>query len=1034
MKKLNSREQNRQKAFFYISSIITFAASLPGLDKLQYGNMLLDLIYRNMEWSGLLETKRAVKLKEQLLSALRKAMEMTKGKLSFPQKAFLEGIYPMAEKAFIEMEVWDMGEWERSLKRTVQKTWELEGEWHTPKEAGEITAVFMQNLHVAVMEHSELSNVILWGQTDALLARMDIMEKKVDALERNMQIIPDIPHLLTASPVKLSGNAFLHRRESMETIEKMLSQGRKAIMINGVGGIGKTTLASAVYHKLKDNYKYAAWVTYDESLQKSFCNAFHLYMNQKDFEQRFRLIESFLTNHKDVLLVIDNLDKGMAEDASLKLLASLEAQIIVTSRKMVLDGFDTYELPFLEEDSCMDVFYGYYGLDKERRQSETVRELVRLAGRHTLLTELFAKTADTMGYQDLPTYLEDLKAKGNAFSEVKISIGNHLEERTVLGHLNKLYELSAVTKEQQRILVFFSLMPDMPVPLEVREWMEFDINDLEKLCRLGWLQKSENGYGMPDIVKQTICIQGKMISQEDLYKITGCTILPCILENEAYEEQLIKMRIGDACINAFYCGITSEEAVAAYFSAGTAHQQVGNYRAAVIDIEKAIEAARRVWGKDDDNIEVLYNALAISKHSLGECDAALKYFLKTAAIRRKNLGKYDVETAAVYGSLANVYRAKGDYKEAERYDRMALDIRTKLFGKNSEEVAKSYTGIGDEYKIYGKYEQAMHFHSEALRIRKNQLGEEHPDTLASYRSVAGVYIDMGRYEEALDYMKRAITILERQKREDHPTASVFYNDIAVIYGLMGEDDEALRYLERAKTIREKALGSSHPEMAYTYHNMGMQFLEKEDYRKALVYLEKAFDILKNASGVSEINLAANYQGRGQTYNRLSDYAKALECFMQSAAIYERISPEEHPMLPAAYNSIGEVYIHLHEYEAADDYFKKALKIALEQLGEEELVVAVIYGNMGLVYYCMDNYEAASDCYVKAVLIAKKLPQKPTQFIAYLLNNCSLIYIEAEKYGEAMKYLKLAEKNNKERHLGEIIKENMDYCNRHMKGE
>lgn len=1033
---MDSRERNRQKAFFYISGIITLAASLPGLDKLQYGNMLLDLIYRNMEWGGLLETQRAVKLKEQLLSALRKAVKMTKGNLSYSQKDFLEKVYPIAEKIFMDMEVWDMGEWERTLTRTVQKTWELEGEWHTPKEAGEITAVFMQCLHLAVTEYNELSNVILWGQTDALLARMDTMERKLDALERNTQTIPDIPHLLTASPVKLSGNAFLHRKGSMKAIERMLSQGRKAIMINGVGGIGKTTLVSAIYHKIKDNYRYAAWVSYDESLQKSFCNAFHLYMDQTDFEQKFRLIEGFLTNNRDLLLVIDNLDKGMAEDDSLKLLASLDVQIIVTSRQMALDGFDTYELPFLGEDSCVDVFYGYYGLDKERRQVGTVRELVRLAGRHTLLTELFAKTADTMGYRDLPLYLEELKAKGIGFSDLKITVGNNFEERTVWGHLNKLYELSAVTKEQQRILVFFSLMPDMLVPFKVREWMEFDINALEKLCRLGWLRKSEDGYGMPDIVKQTICTQGKMISEDDFSKIAGSTIFPCMveIENETYEEQLMKMRIGDACVNAFYQGTVSEEAAVAYLCTGIAHQQVGNYHTAVKYLKKAVGMARQFWGKDDKDMGDFYNALAAAQYAAGECDAALKYFLKTADVRRKNLGKWNAQTAVVYCSLANVYRVKGDYKEAERYDRLALDIRTRLFGKNSEEIANSYVGIAEEYRIYGKYEQAMRFHGKALTIRKERLGEDHPDTLESYRCMAGVCKDMGRYEDALDYMKKAIVILERQKKGNHPAASIFYNDIAVIYGLMGEEDEALQYLERAGTIREKALGNNHPQMAYTYHNIGMQFLRKEDYHTALTYLERAFNIFKNASGVLEINLAANYQGRGHAYNRLSDYANALECFLQSAAIYERILPEKHTMLPTIYNNIGEVYIHLHNYEAADGYFAKALKIALEQLGEEELTVATIYVNIGLINYYRDEYKAASDYYMKAALIIQKLPQKPTQLIAYLLNNCAIIFIEGKEYSKAMHFLKLAEENNKEKYLEEIIKENMDYCDRHLKGE
>lgn len=1033
--KMNEQNVTEEKIFTYLSGAITFAASLPGLDKLEYAGIALDLVYQNLEWSGVLEPSKAQKKKQQLRACLSDTLAMTKERLTVSQKEFLDKVFPMAEEAFCRTKEWNMDAWGSCLQKLLLRTGELEGEWHTPKEVHDISIIFMQCFQTAVSNYAELNHVILWGQIGWIRSRLTAMETRVGRLEQDLESLrpeyPAAPHLLTVSPAKVAKKSFLHRQQEEAALARLIASGDKPIILTGLGGIGKTALARAIYHSLKDQYQYAAWINYDKNLRNSLCGQMNLYFDEKDYRQRFLKIRHFLTNTPRMLLVVDNLNKTMAEDTDLRLLSSLDAHVLITSRQLEMDGFETCSIDFMDEDSCTDIFFGYYKLDPERRQEKEAHDLVRLAGNHTLMVELLARAAYTAGYYDLSEYLKEQQEKEgfSSLNGLKIAAGHTLQEQTIAEHLSRLFDFSSAAGEEQRILTFFSVIPDLLIPAEVKSWMDFDINALNRLCRLGWIQKNGEYFQMADIIRQTIRLQKPVLTDEDFSKVMANILSPCFLEMDHLPAHThTRLRISDIYIHRICDGADPERDASVYLLAGGAHDAAGNYPAAVKYLARAVRISGTCFRHNSTDMAVFYNALAVALAHKGEYDASLKYFLKTADIRKKHLGKWDASVATVYTSLATVYQTKGDYETAAAYDKQALEIRIKLEGADSPEAAESYTNTGTAFYNSGKYNEALTFYRKALTIYEKSYGEKHLLTLECHKNITNVYIGTGEYAGALEHIKKALKILESMDMQDHPRAATFYNSAAIAYNRINEIDTSIQYHTKAISIRERALGSRHPDLALSYQNLAATLFIKGDYRDALNYLLKSAAVFEEKLGEKTNERASIYNNIGYAYIALGELENAFAYLHRALEIMNQISPD-HALYANIYCNIGRAYFDRLEYGPAEHYFTLALDVSLGQLGRRHPTTALLYNNLGILHMRLKDYDAAMDYYLKAAEILSEMEKKPLQLAALILVNMADMCIEFGLADMALKLLEKAEKYNQNMQTAEYIAEQIQKISR-----
>ncbi len=239
----------------------------------------------------------------------------------------------------------------------------------------------------------------------------------------------------------------------------------------------------------------------------------------------------------------------------------------------------------------------------------------------------------------------------------------------------------------------------------------------------------------------------------------------------------------------------------------------GEYGASEQLCMRALAIAQNALGEDHIDVARALNNLAVLYMERGRFVEAEPLVTRALAIRERAFGPDDPSVALALNNLALVYMETGRYADAESVHARALEIRERAFAPNHPEVVFSLTGIGVLYGKQGRYAEAEPMLSRVLAIQEQELGPDHPDVALSLMHLADVYADSRRSAEAERRYVRALAIWERTHDlfgPDHPDVAECLMGLARVYRDRGHDAEAKAALTRALAIREKTLGPDHP--------------------------------------------------------------------------------------------------------------------------------------------------------------------------------------------------------------------------------
>lgn len=590
---------------------------------------------------------------------------------------------------------------------------------------------------------------------------------------------PEIPRYIT-NPAPRVAREFKYRGDEVDALYAAVKRGQKLALINGLGGIGKTSVAKALYHKIKGEVKHIAWVEYQDNIKDSLLNSFKIFENIENPDAKYREIASFLRHAKtDTVLFIDNVSND--NDAGMEFIGSLDASVVLTSRLDKIGKFEVVPIGFLSEDQCVEIFYEYYEYDQAKAQEGIVRELVGLVKCHTLSVELLARAANRPGYP-LDAYLAKLKDEGFDYPDMDVETDNNKNAQTIAEHMKTLFQLVAVSDEQARILKNFALFPSIEIPAEVQRWLACGINDLIRLTKLGWLAKSDTGYYMHPIIQKAIRLQYEEVQYEDFATVIDyMSGEEYIKDTDIYTDVHLRLSIAEAVMSHF-CGVEKAE------------------------------------------IGMLFNNIAVKYENQGDYAKALEWYQEALEIHKKDLGTDHLITAKTYDNIAGVYYRQGEYDKALEWTQKALEIKEeKLLGIIQPDTATTYSNTGVVYYSQGEYGKSLKWLQKALEIRENVLGTDHPDTAITYNNMALVYDSQGKYDKALEWNQKALEIKEKAFGTDHPSTAITYHNIAGAYDEQNNYDEALEWYQKALAIKAKILGVDHPSTKLTIENMHLTY-------------------------------------------------------------------------------------------------------------------------------------------------------------------------------------------------------------------
>ncbi len=368
--------------------------------------------------------------------------------------------------------------------------------------------------------------------------------------------------------------------------------------------------------------------------------------------------------------------------------------------------------------------------------------------------------------------------------------------------------------------------------------------------------------------------------------------------------------------------------------------------------------------------------------SLGEYQKAIEFHQQSLAIFRE-IGDRGGE-AKSYNNLGIVYRSLGEYQKAIEFCQQSLAIKREIGDRGGE--AFSYNNLGTVYQYLGEYQKAIEFYQQSLAI-KREIGDREGEA-SSYNNLGNVYYSLGEYQKAIEFYQQSLAIT--REIGDRRCEAYSYGNLGNVYQYLGEYQKAIEFYQQSLAITRE-IGDRGGEKA-SYYNLGNVYYSLGEYQKAIEFYQQSLAITREIGDRG--GEKASYYNLGNVYYSLGEYQKAIEFHQQSLAIKREIGDRGGEA--NSYNNLGNVYQSLGEYQKAIEFYQQSLAITRE-IGDRGGEASSYY-NLGNVYDSLGEYQKAIEFHQQSLAITREIGDRGVEANAWF--NLGLTYYKLKRISEA----------------------------------
>jgi tetratricopeptide (TPR) repeat protein len=233
------------------------------------------------------------------------------------------------------------------------------------------------------------------------------------------------------------------------------------------------------------------------------------------------------------------------------------------------------------------------------------------------------------------------------------------------------------------------------------------------------------------------------------------------------------------------------------------------YRKAAVELERALELGKRVWGEEHGRIADMLQLRSAIRSDLGDLDGAEADIRHALELNRRVRGPRHASVASTLDGLANALESRGKRAEAIEIYKEALGIWESIgVEKNGFDVAYVLNNLGYTLQHMDRFAEAEPYMKRAVEIRRRLLPPDHPLLVASIFNLAWIYYEWERHEQALPFWRESIVQREKRYGADHNRVLMARERMAESLAALGRDEEARAILEDVLARREQ-LGDEH---------------------------------------------------------------------------------------------------------------------------------------------------------------------------------------------------------------------------------
>ncbi|MGD2087531.1 MAG: tetratricopeptide repeat protein [Candidatus Aminicenantes bacterium] len=732
------------------------------------------------------------------------------------------------------------------------------------------------------------------------------------------------------------------RREYRAIRDGLLYKNQRAIIVHGIGGIGKTALISHAASRLKKNFKgiYAfdcgsgtlapetILLELHRFLERQQINALGQLMHQSFPPEQLAVFIGQVLSQVPILIIFDNFETQLSFQEG-------KHQITDPNLKIFLEML----IKTTSHSSCF-LFTSRYIFDIDEKRVGPIRYL-------------------PLGDLSRP---EALWLMQNLPHLAAVSFGEQLEVFEVFG--GHPYGLVTLDRHCGQKSLWGALKDAKEIHQELREFLAIEINytklsekSRDLLNRLAAFRKPVEWEAVHWVMEKVEKRQAKDVD-ELVRELMDWGLLTPIEEEGEVSLLTVHSLVRDFCHDK--CKDTwkqyLEDAAGYYTNQSKGMEQD---RKTFNIVMEEIETAELLMeaGEFEPAADIIIDVTELLiRWGLGRLAESLNQQLISRV-------KKETQSVLIH-NLGILYQFRGDYQTAIHQFEKSLKIFEEL-GDRSR-VANSLHQIGWIHQDRGDYPAALEQYERSLKINE-ELGNL-VGLASSLHHIGWIHQDCGDYPAALEQYERSLKIAE--ELGDRNRVAKSQHQIGNIHYLRGDYPAALEQYEKSLKIAEE-LGDR-AGVAGSLHQIGLIHRVRGDYPAALEQYEKSLKILEELGDRNGV--ASSEHVIGTIYLLTGNPQKALKQYSKSLKILEKLG--DRAGVASSLHHIGIIHQGRGNYPAALEHHEKSLKIK-EEIGNRD-GVARSHGQLGKLFTETNKFPEAFEHLLISINIFNELQSPDAQ--------------------------------------------------------
>ena len=265
-------------------------------------------------------------------------------------------------------------------------------------------------------------------------------------------------------------------------------------------------------------------------------------------------------------------------------------------------------------------------------------------------------------------------------------------------------------------------------------------------------------------------------------------------------------------------------------------------------------------------------------------------------------------------NLAILIAGRGEYDKALEMYRESLEVKKSLGDRAG--VSTSMHQIGMIHQYRGEYDKALEMYRESLDVKKS-LGDR-AGVSKSMHQIGRIHQERGEYDKALEMYRESLEV--NKSLGDRAGVSTSMHQIGRIHQERGEYDKALEMyresLEVAKSLGDRA------GVSKSMHNIGRIHQERGEYDKALEMYRESLEVDKSLGDRAGVSKSMHQIGR--IHQKRGEYDKALEMYRESLEVKKSLG--DRAGMASSMGQMGQLFAETGNHAEALDLLAEAFSI------------------------------------------------------------------------------------------------------------